>query len=539
GFPKPLLLFLLSALLLLSVPASPATAQTPFSAQATERRSVDVKAREAAVAEHRIALVIGNSAYRMGALRNPVNDARAVAATLRDLGFSVEERTDLSYQEMGRAIVRFGQSIRRDSVALFYYAGHGLQVQGSNYLVPVDAQIHDEGEVQFATVNAGLVLAKMEEAKNPVNIVILDACRDNPYARSWKRSSGGRGLAKMDAPVGSIIAYAAGPGETADDGKGKNGLYTESLVRQMKAPGLKIEDVFKRVRSEVRQRSDGRQVPAETTQLEGDFYFTRGTVEAAPAPPPLAMARPPEPPPVPAAPRAGEILRDPVTGMEMVYVPGGCYRMGDTFGDGNSSEKPVHEVCVSDFYIGKYEVTQGQWRQIMGYNPSHFSSCGDNCPVENVSWNDAQNFADKLNNRTGKQYRLPTEAEWEYAAQSGGKSEKWAGTSSESSLRDYAWYDANSEDKTHPVGQKKPNVLGLHDMSGNVWEWCSDGWEMDYYKNSPRDNPKGPADGSHRFFRGGSWSHRAADARASFRYFVRPETRNVNLGFRLVLPLGQ
>ncbi|MDD5713060.1 MAG: caspase family protein, partial [Smithellaceae bacterium] len=239
GFPKPLLLFLLSALLLLFAPASPAPA--------AEGRSVDVKAREAAVAEHRIALVIGNSAYRMGALRNPVNDARAVAATLRDLGFSVEERTDLSYQEMGRAIVRFGQAIRRNSVALFYYAGHGLQVQGSNYLVPVDAQIHDEGEVQFAAVNAGLILAKMEEAKNPVNIVILDACRDNPYARSWKRSSGGRGLAKMDAPVGSIIAYAAGPGETADDGRGNNGLYTESLVRQMKTPGLKIEDVFKRV----------------------------------------------------------------------------------------------------------------------------------------------------------------------------------------------------------------------------------------------------------------------------------------------------
>jgi len=189
---------------------------------AAEKRRVEVKPKTAVQsAEHRIALVIGNSNYRVGALRNPANDARAIAAALRELGFEVDEQINLSYQEMGRAVNRFGKSIRRDSVALFYYAGHGLQVQGSNYLVPVDMEIQDEGEVQFNTVNAGQVLAKMEEAKNPVNIVILDACRDNPYARGFKRSSASRGLAPMDAPVGSFVAYAAAPGKTADDGKGE------------------------------------------------------------------------------------------------------------------------------------------------------------------------------------------------------------------------------------------------------------------------------------------------------------------------------
>jgi hypothetical protein len=151
---------------------------------AAEKRRVEVKPKVVyQSAEHRIALVIGNANYRIGSLRNPANDARAIAAALRELGFEVDEQINLSYQDMGRAVNRFGKSIRRDSVALFYYAGHGLQVQGSNYLVPVDMEIQDEGEVQFNTVNAGQVLAKMEEAKNPVNIVILDACRDNPYAR--------------------------------------------------------------------------------------------------------------------------------------------------------------------------------------------------------------------------------------------------------------------------------------------------------------------------------------------------------------------
>ncbi|MFZ4437554.1 MAG: caspase family protein [Syntrophales bacterium] len=260
---------------------------------AAEKRRVDVKPKNTSQsAEHRIALVIGNANYRVGALRNPANDARAIATALRELGFEVDEQINLSYQDMGRAVNRFGKAIRRDSVALFYYAGHGLQVQGSNYLVPVDMEIQDEGEVQFNTVNAGQVLAKMEEAKNPVNIVILDACRDNPYARGWKRTSLSRGLASMDAPVGSFVAYAAAPGKTADDGKGKNGLYTESLVRQIKIPGMKIEDVFKRVRTEVRSKSGGTQVPEERSSLEGDFYFARVSMVVVASPVPPAVREP-------------------------------------------------------------------------------------------------------------------------------------------------------------------------------------------------------------------------------------------------------
>ena len=225
---------------------------------------------------------------------------------------------------------------------------------------------------------------------------------------------------------------------------------------------------------------------------------------------------------------------DSATNMEFVFVKGGCFQMGDTFGDGSSNEKPVHEVCVDDFYIGKYEVTQGQWKAIMGNNPSRFSDCGDNCPVESASWNDIQDFINKLNQKTGKNYRLPTEAEWEYSARSGGKNEKYAGTSNESELGDYAWYISNSGGKTHPVGTKQPNGLGIYDMSGNVWEWVSDWYDADYYKNSPKDNTKGPSSGSARVLRGGSWSNGAWDTRIALRYWGYPVGWGNHGGFRLV-----
>lgn len=230
-----------------------------------------------------------------------------------------------------------------------------------------------------------------------------------------------------------------------------------------------------------------------------------------------------------------DALKDPITGMQMLFIKGGCFQMGDTFGDGESDEKPVHEVCVSDFYMGQYEVTQGQWKAVMGNNPARFPNCGGNCPVENVSWTDVQEFIRRFNARNGKSYRLPTEAEWEYAARSGGKGEKWAGTSSELSLGNYAWYNKNSGRKTHPVGQKQPNGLGLYDMSGNVWEWCADRYGEKYYSQSPKNNPEGASFGSDRVPRGGSWYYHAPSARTSYRGRRSQTQKGSNLGFRLVL----
>ena len=212
--------------------------------------------------------------------------------------------------------------------------------------------------------------------------------------------------------------------------------------------------------------------------------------------------------------------------------------MGDTFEEGDSDEYPVHEVCVSDFFIGRYMVTQDQWVKTMGSNPSHFQKGGD-YPVENVSWEDTQRFIVVLNEMSGREYRLPTEAEWEYAARSRGKKERYAGTSSYGQLRKYAWYYLNSDRSTHPVGRKLQNELGLYDMTGILWEWCSDWYGDRYYNTSPRDNPKGLPSGWYRSLRGGSWDTDTRNVRITSRYRAVPEIGNAKRGFRLLLPVSE
>lgn len=214
----------------------------------------------------------------------------------------------------------------------------------------------------------------------------------------------------------------------------------------------------------------------------------------------------------------------------MIPVPAGCFQMGSSAKEANSDESPVHRVCVDGFAIGKYEVTQGIWQKVMGANPSYFSACGADCPVEQVSWDDVQTFLSKLNSQTGQHYRLPTEAEWEYACRSGGKDQTYCGGNNLSAL---GWYYENSGSKTHPVGQKQANELGLYDMSGNVWEWVQDWYSEHYYKNSPAQNPAGPSGGSDRVLRGGSWDYNARRCRAAIRFDVSPGYRNFDLGFRL------
>ena len=216
----------------------------------------------------------------------------------------------------------------------------------------------------------------------------------------------------------------------------------------------------------------------------------------------------------------------------MVWVDGGTFRMGATSEQGSeiSDEKPVHSVTLSGYYIGKTEVTQALWQAVMGSNPSYFE--GDDLPVEQVSWDDCQEFIRKLNSLTGQNFRLPTEAEWEFACRGGNNSRgyKYSGSNY---IDNVAWYDGNSGDKTHPVATKSPNELGIYDMSGNVWEWCAD-WYGDY-SSGRQTNPKGPYDGSNRVFRGGSWLSYARSCRSSIRYFSYPTIRFIFLGLRLAL----
>lgn len=222
--------------------------------------------------ERRVALVIGNAAYPTAPLSNPVNDARDMASILRNNGFDVIELIDGNQKDMNRAISKFGQKLTPDTVALFYYAGHGLQVKGKNYLVPIDAQISNERSISVESVDVDGLLDQL--GTSDVNVVILDACRNNPFERRF-RSIGG-GLAQMDAPKGSLIAYATSPGKTAADGDGRNGLFTQELLKQMQVPGLTIEQVFKYVRREVMRATQSTQVPWESSSMTGDFYFIPG-----------------------------------------------------------------------------------------------------------------------------------------------------------------------------------------------------------------------------------------------------------------------
>ncbi|OGR06997.1 MAG: hypothetical protein A2511_14890, partial [Deltaproteobacteria bacterium RIFOXYD12_FULL_50_9] len=216
--------------------------------------------------------VIGNSKYTSSPLKNPANDARTMAATLRRIGFEVEEKTDLGYIQLNETVENFGRELKNGGVGLFFYAGHGMQVNGSNYLIPVDMEINDENEVRYKAVDMGLILAKMEQGRANVNIVMLDACRDNPFARSFRSNS--RGLATMDAPNSTLIAYATGPGKVASDGgNDENGLFTSELVKVLEQPGLRVEDVFKQVTKAVRLISGNRQIPWITSSLEEDFFF--------------------------------------------------------------------------------------------------------------------------------------------------------------------------------------------------------------------------------------------------------------------------
>jgi hypothetical protein len=243
--------------------------------------------------EQRVALVMGNSAYPgSAALRNPVNDARAIEAKLRALGFDVTTVENGTKQQMERAIGLFSHKLNTNTVSLFFYAGHGMQVSGKNFLLPIDAQIETEQTVRLEAVDVDAVLDQMSGAQGRFNIVILDACRNNPFEHRFRGRAGG--LASIDAPAGSYIAYATAPGKVAADGAGDNGLYTSELLAALDAPDAKIEDVFKHVRASVIEKSGGNQTPWESSSLTGDFYF-KPPGSSSGAAPVSAVASPSQP----------------------------------------------------------------------------------------------------------------------------------------------------------------------------------------------------------------------------------------------------
>jgi formylglycine-generating enzyme required for sulfatase activity len=669
------LLVCLSCLAIASVAAEPAA-----------DRAIRLKSpkSEDVYSEARVALVIGNGAYQSDPLRNPVNDAEDMVKALTARKFEVVSLANADKRAMEEAIEKFGENLKKGGTGVFYYSGHGVQVDGINYLIPIAVDIQSEKDIKYKAVNAGLVLSVMEEANNRVNVVILDACRDNPYARSFKTL--GKGLVKMDAPKGTFIAYATAPGKTAADGDGRNGLYTRWLLAEIAKPGQKVEDLFKSVRENVVRDTGDKQVPWDATSLIGNFFFTpadfddgrmalteaelrrlrqleeeqrkadvgkarieaeakarqdaldkevaklkaqlkvrstSGTLDALAA---LAEQREKLDADLREAQRKadeerakretaiaqlkaqeranrrakfeeryakytkaagskflsdeekatlwkaiceewqvakpattpGELAWDEDNGcavacvdgftprgtpgramtvdlgggakMEMVWIPAGEFNMGSD--DGESYEKPIHRVKLTKgFWMGKYEVTQEQWKRVMGNNPSYFQ--GGRNPVERVSWSDCQEFIRKLNvSVQGSGFRLPTEAEWEYGCRAGTTTRFHSGNA-DGNLDGIAWYGGNSGSTTHPVVQKQANPWGLHDMSGNVWEWCQD-WYANYPSGAVTD-PTGTSSGSDRVLRGGSWGNNPVDCRSAFRNGNGPSRASFSYGFRVVV----
>ncbi len=579
--------------------------------------------------ERRVALVVGNADYVRAPLVNPVNDAADLAAALRRLGFEVLERRNRNADDLRRDLAEFQDKLGPGAVGLFYFAGHGMQAGrgGKNYLLPVGMDYRRERDVELFGLDAGTVLARMEESGASLNIVILDACRDSPLPPEG-RTTVSRGLGRMEAPSGSLVAFATAPGSTADENRaGRNGLYTQYLLRAIEAPGLRLEDVFQQVRRDVERASNRRQSPEEISKLTSPFFFRPAGLSVVPAMAPplpvppaaegggfsladlereaqvrrqwvewqqrmqadfdrtvgfqeapdlraqawqrflgawkddnptsgdderlreqaqqrlaaaqrelqqqrLAMASPPATAGTAGGSNTitlGQTFKDCAECPEMVVIPAGRFLMGSPPGEAGREavEGPQRWVNVPRFAMGKFEVTQGEWLAVMGSNPSS-NRCGVNCPVENVSWNDAQEYLRRLRQRTGQNYRLPSEAEWEYAAR--------AGTTTA-----YFWGDrfdserANGGNRTVPVGRYPANAFGLHDMHGNVFEWVQD-IRSDYYINAPIDGSAAIGYGDQRVIRGitvrGEYPPNPI-IRSASRYKASPDFLFEHLGFRV------
>ena len=552
-------------------------------------------------AANRIALVIGNSDYNIknGYLPNAAGDAEAIAKALRKHQFDKDEvilKTDIKDKEAFEAAVDdFVKKLPGKELAVFYYSGHGNQIDGKNYLIPTQAKIDEAYKMPHKALELDYLTDGIKQKHPQLSIVILDACRDNPFPKAF-RGGAEKGLIRDSSQDGMIIHYAAEQNHTANDGAGEHSPYAQALLENLNSNGhLSMSEFFNQVGVRVKKLTlDAEGKPKQVPQISGSpleqpicFDTCTGVLtkeeiiwqlclekreakyceiyleqypegEHAEA----ARAKLAEPKTSPGSTlslaaltgylqdkwqgwqresestrtegkmedRQGLLFKQAGPGIEMVEIQAGCFQMGSPASEaGRFENEQQHRVCLTTAYaIGKTEVTQGQWRQLMGSNPSYFTNCGDNCPVEQVSWDDVQTFIQKLNAQTEGGYRLPTEAEWEYACRSGGQAQSYCGGNNPDAL---AWYGSNSGYKFHPVGSKAPNALGLYDMSGNVWEWVQD-YYGDYPSASVTD-PHGSTGGADRVIRGGSWNGSARGVRAANRLSISPVLRVNFLGFRL------
>ena len=570
-----------AVLVALMLPAQP-TAQ-PLPTPGVDRPG---QGRCAGFPETRRALVVGNSAYlHTTVLNNPSNDSTDVAAALADLCFDVSLVNDLDLLTFERELRDFRDAAQDADLALVYYAGHGIEIAGRNYLIPVDAELTRDVDVEWEAVDLDRILRATAGATR--QIVILDACRDNPLARSMQRSALSRGSAGVGlAPPGTIdnqlVAYAASAGDTAADGRGRNSPYSQALLQHLQEPGLEINILFSKVRDTVRAATEAQQVPGFYNQLPGEPYYlnpgfalTESTAGGG-RPTPAVTAEVSSsvagdaPVGVPGDPgdwmidgfAQGQTLADCDHCPVLKVVPRGSFFMGAAAGDlgREEDEGPLHAVTIPEpLAVGMYEVSFREWDACVDrggcrHRPRDEGWGRSDRPVINVSWSDAQSYVEWLSEETGLPYRLLSEAEWEYAARAGvGTPRYWGDQSTQTcehaNSADVAgrtssglrwpedWTFAICSDTfptTAPGGSFSPNRFGLQDTLGNVWEWTQDCWN-DRYSRAPDDGRAWETgDCRRRVVRGGAWNSQPLDIRASVRDGIRDGTRSNNLGFRVI-----
>lgn len=502
----------------------------PHLDRTTEAAEPNRGAGRPAAQNRRSALVIGNAAYETKPLRNPRNDARAVARVLQELGFEyVEKLEDLKTKDLGPAIERFIERVRMEGgIAVLYYSGHGIELEGENYIIPVDLNLSEERNLRYGgAVQLNHVLAGLERSNGP-NIVILDACRNNPFPSTLRNV--GIGLGRTLAPSGSLVAYAAAPGQVASDGQGDLGTFTRALVRHLARPDLEVRDVLLEARQEVEEETRNRgfrQVPWDSSSLMSRVFLGKGQ----PAPRKQRKSIPVETPSVEAPPSPPG----------MVFVPAGEFLLGCVAGDGDCEDdepKPARVVRLPGFFIDETEVTVDAYsacvRDVVCERPRSSVNWGrprrGDHPIDGVSYADAETYC------AWKNKRLPTEVEWEKAAR--GKTKNiypWGnepptcaravlddGRTTASSGASTAGCGRNG---TWPVGSKPDGRSPSRalDLAGNVWEWTATWYDAAH---------------TYRVIRGGSWYGDRRSARASSRGKAEPSFRTETLGFRCVLPDG-
>ena len=497
--------------------------------------------------EAKVALLIANSDYRQfGRLANPAEDMSRLSEALTRAGFKVITRQDATREQMLDALTDFEERLRRSrGIGFFHYGGHGVQVDGKNYLIPVDADIPDERRVSTRALDVQEVTTSMERADARVSVVVLDACRDNPLPKVATRGAA-RGLAAVEVkPKNSVIVYSADAGNRAMDG-----VFTPILSKYIDRKDLSLVQMLTQVRRDVYEQTRGNQTPAEYNQLFDEVFLALDGAEAVQPvvpgrPMPKQEARPVFSPATQVQRVEAAVKQEPGVGSrmnELVRVTGGKL----------PARSKVAGTVVGDFEIGKYEVTWGEWRGVSawsagrGYDVSVAGvGDGDDYPVQEVSWYDAVKWCNARSEKEGlvpvyvvrgdvyrsgdfgqsgsgsvtmrqgaKGYRLPLDAEWEWAARGGVKSAGFEYSGS-SNLGEVGWFSTNSGSRIHAVGERRANELGIHDMSGNVWEWC---WDAKTVL---------------RRFRGGSWYFGADYAQVSNQRSDYPSHRGGTGGFRV------